>query len=207
MPNKDIGKVDINRVVLRQLSVADVTNRYVAWLNDPEVNRYMTVRHFLPVTRDDVLKYIANCEKNRLYHWGIFVDDIHAGNVTFFDRDDENSSMDVSNIIGEPKYRGTNLSKIALTGAIDYICSKKKLHRIEANVYSDNLPGITLLTNLGFKKEGVRREAAIIDNTYMDFLIFGLLSQEWFVRSSALPKVKVLPPSWDQALVDNNVVS
>jgi len=39
---------DDGQVTLRPVTLADVTPAYVAWLNDPEVNRYLETR-FSPV--------------------------------------------------------------------------------------------------------------------------------------------------------------
>lgn len=47
------------RLIYRMLCVDDVTQCYVDWLNDPEVNRYLETRHDQQ-TKESCRKYVAD---------------------------------------------------------------------------------------------------------------------------------------------------
>jgi RimJ/RimL family protein N-acetyltransferase len=68
---------------------------------------------------------------------------------------------------------------------------------IGAGTYAIHLSGITLLTNLGFKKEGVLRERALVNGRYVDTVLFGITKKEWELRNNDLPLVKVIKPYWE----------
>jgi ribosomal-protein-alanine N-acetyltransferase len=48
-------------------------------------------------------------------------------------------------------------------------------HRIEAEVYDFNARSLALLERLGFKREGVKREAHHDSDGYHDVIVLGLL--------------------------------
>ena len=190
-------EVDPQKVVLRQLSLNDVSEKYIGWLNDPEVYQFMGLRHKIPVTQQDVIRYVETCNKNKRHHWGIFNDGEHVGNVTcgYYERNCH--WADISNIIGEKKFRETNLAKFALVGAIDYLFNIAGLHRLQAGTVSLHFASIALLTNIGMRKEAVLKKASIVDNKYVDSMIFGILKEEWLKRNSKIPSVKVIRPFWE----------
>ena len=190
-------EVDPQKVVLRQLSLNDVSEKYIGWLNDPEVYQFMGLRHKIPVTQQDVIRYVETCNKDKRHHWGIFNDGEHVGNVTCSIYDRNYHWADISNIIGEKKFRGTNLAKFALVGAIDYLFNIAGLHRLQAGTVSLNFASIALLTNIGMRKEAVLKKASIVDNKYVDSMIFGILKEEWLKRNSKIPSVKVIRPFWE----------
>ena len=66
----------------------------------------------------------------------------------------------------------------ALKAIIDYGFTTMKLHRIEALVGTENIPSLKLMEKFGFIKEGVLKEHYYIDNTFVDSVLFGKLSQE-----------------------------
>lgn len=188
--------IDHRKINLRQLQPKDITKAYVDWLNDPEVNKYLEIRHQTPITREDVIKFVNNCNSTKRYHWGIFYDDQHIGNISCSKVNNIYNWVNISNLIGEKKYWNSNMAKLSLNGAMNYLFNSH-YNRIEAGTYSVHLSGITLLTNLGFKKEGVLKEGAIVNNKYVDILLFAITKKEWEVRENTLPFVNVERPLWE----------
>jgi RimJ/RimL family protein N-acetyltransferase len=52
------------------------------------------------------------------------------------------------------------------------------LHRIEAQVYGDNVAGQRLFERAGFRREGIRRRAYWRRAQWLDGVLFGLLAEE-----------------------------
>ena len=51
-------KIDYKKIVLKQLEPKDVSDAYVKWLNDPEVNKFLEIRHKIPILKEDVLRCV-----------------------------------------------------------------------------------------------------------------------------------------------------
>ena len=53
-----------NRIILRQLTVDDVTQNYVDWMNDPVVNEYLESRS-VTHSMETVIEFVSNMHKSR----------------------------------------------------------------------------------------------------------------------------------------------
>src|SRR5207237_1367362 len=51
-------------LVLRDVRISDVTDAYHAWMNDPEVTRYLEVR-FFPHSKEDIAEYVERSRHDR----------------------------------------------------------------------------------------------------------------------------------------------
>ena len=65
-----------------QLLPEDVSEDYVGWLNDPEINEFLEVRHHAH-TLASVREYVRECLEKKRHHYGVFHGERHVGNVTF----------------------------------------------------------------------------------------------------------------------------
>ena len=190
-------KIDYNKIVLKQLEPRDVNMAYVKWLNDPEVNKFLEIRHKIPLLEDDVIEFVEMCNKIKRYNWGIMYNKKHVGNISCSIVDRINNYVNISNLIGVKKYWNSDICKLSLNAAIHYLFFNAMFNRIEAGTYAIHLSGIALLTNLGFKKEGVLKEKVLVNGKYVDSVLFRITKKEWELQDNFLPLVKVIKPFWE----------
>ena len=190
-------KIDYKKIVLKQLEPKDVSMVYVKWLNDPEVNKFLEIRHKIPLLKDDVIEFVEMCNKMKRYHWGIMYNKKHVGNISCSSVDRIYNYVNISNLIGVKKYWNSDICKLSLNAAMHYLFFNSMFNSIGAGTYAIHLSGITLLTNLGFKKEGVLRERALVNGRYIDTVLFGITKKEWEFQDNYLPLVKVIKPFWE----------
>ncbi|MBN2380996.1 GNAT family N-acetyltransferase [candidate division WOR-3 bacterium] len=74
--------------------------------------------------------------------------------------------------------RGKGYSKDALRCLIAHLF-ERGMHRAEAEVYEFNMVSLRLLEGLGFKKEGLKREACFEGKGYSDIVVLGLLEADF----------------------------
>ena len=84
------------------------------------------------------------------------------------------------------KYWRQGLTYQALGAVIDFAFNTLKLHRIEADVDTENLASIGLLEKLGFKREGLFRERWRVYDEWQDSLMLGLLKQDWLAKKASV---------------------
>lgn len=53
------------------------------------------------------------------------------------------------------------------------------LHRIEIKAASENFKSQAIPEKLGFKKEGILREAELVNNKFLDLYVYSILKTEW----------------------------
>ena len=61
--------------------------------------------------------------------------------------------------------------------------------RIELTVYADNAQAIALYESVGFKTEGVLRDAALIDGLYRDLILMAIVDRA--NAALALPSARI----------------
>jgi RimJ/RimL family protein N-acetyltransferase len=62
---------------------------------------------------------------------------------------------------------------------LEYGFNVLELHRIDLEVFAFNPRAIHVYEKLGFKREGVRREVLLLEGTYHDSIVMGLLRYEY----------------------------
>ncbi|MQF70519.1 GNAT family N-acetyltransferase [SAR202 cluster bacterium AD-812-D07_MRT_10900m] len=197
MSDKRSINLDVNpdQVALSPLVPDDVTEQYVSWLNDPQVNRFLEARHAAPHTVQSTRKFVESCIQAGRIHWGIFVDNEHVGTVTAT-VDWHNKRAEVSNVVGVARFRGSQVAKLSLGGALDYMFGELNLNRVDAGVYANHIGGISLLASLGFRQEAVITQRFVFGSGYVDGLLFGMLNDSWNEYKVRVQPIRVVGPEW-----------
>lgn len=167
-----------SRLVLRSLQPSDRSEKYLSWLNDAEVQQYSR-RHGRTFTMTDIDAFLAEAQNSPDYFLAVIVKDTgaHIGNLSLNAVDVKNSSAEISIMMGDRDYWGKGLATEAVELATQVGFSQLKLHRLWAE--SPNPAFNAIMKKLGWIKEGVRREAFLLDGTYCDHVCWSLLVHEW----------------------------
>jgi len=75
--------------------------------------------------------------------------------------------------------QGKGVMTRACRAMIDYAFSELKLNRIEIRCATGNTKSCAIPQRLGFKKEGVQRQAEWLYDNFVDLEIYGMLASEW----------------------------
>ena len=60
------------RFTLTPMKPEHISQRYIGWLNDPQVNRFLDIRFQLPQTPETVLEYVSSFyDETEKYLWSI----------------------------------------------------------------------------------------------------------------------------------------
>ncbi|MBA9025651.1 GNAT family N-acetyltransferase [Peribacillus huizhouensis] len=81
--------------------------------------------------------------------------------------------------IGELNYRGKGIGKKATIEMLQHGFNDMNLNRIQIRVLENNIPAINLYNKMGFKEEGLLREAIFKNNEYHNLIIMSILKQEF----------------------------
>lgn len=79
----------------------------------------------------------------------------------------------------DPEYHRMGYGSDATARLVEYGFQQLGLHRIEARVFEFNDASKALLESVGFREEGIHRDAEFIDGEYQDIHWYGLLESEW----------------------------
>jgi RimJ/RimL family protein N-acetyltransferase len=82
-------------------------------------------------------------------------------------------------VIGEKSAQGRGYAHEALMLTLDWLFNEQNMHKVTLETYATNKRALRFFEKIGFKKEGVLRDALYQDGTYHDIISFGLLASEF----------------------------
>lgn len=79
-------------------------------------------------------------------------------------------------MVAEP---GQGAGRFMLNGILEYVFRELKAHRLWLDVFETNARAIHVYESLGFRREGVLREAIFRDGEYHTQILMSILDREY----------------------------
>lgn len=171
----------MKQIILRELEPSDIS-RLNMWRNDK----------ILIDQLGNNFRYIAqDIDKNWYQHYlqnrdkAIRLAIIHTnnneyiGNVNLTDIHPINASAEFSIWIGEKNYWGKGIGTTATKMMLEHGFNQCNLHRIYLTVLKNNETAVRLYQKVGFKIDGVHRQAIFKNGTHHDLVAMSLLKPEF----------------------------
>jgi diamine N-acetyltransferase len=176
------------RIRFRRNERTDIP-KFVMWLNDPEVNRYLS--RTLPVSQANEEQWFENMLKqsSEVQPYGIEIRESASGssdpswrligNCSFMELNWTVRSAEVGLFIGDKscwnKGYGTEVMRLLLRIGFETL----NLNRIFLRVDAANQGGIRAYEKAGFIHEGRFRQGVFESGEYRDLLYMSVLRSEW----------------------------
>jgi ribosomal-protein-serine acetyltransferase len=169
--------------------LTDLTDRnreYLrAWLPWVDTNR----------TVEDRKKFIRGALKqfaeNNGFTAGIWHEGRLAGVIGYVSIDWDNRTTEVGYWLGE-EYQGQGLVTAACRALVDHAFEELGLNRVSIACATENKKSCAIPERLGFRREGVVRQAEWLYDHFVDHVVYATLASEWQTRRSQLPRL----PRW-----------
>ncbi len=165
-------------VSLSPLLGSDVTDEYVAWLNDPAARQYTEISGTETIA--SVTRYIdeTNAAKDAAI-WRIISDGkAHVGNIRLSHIRWQHRRAEVAILIGRREHWGKGIATEAIRLLTEFAWSKLGLHKLTAGILAPNVGSRRAFEKAGFAVEAVLRDHAILDGAFCDVLWMVTLSTE-----------------------------
>ena len=161
MKNIDL---ESERLIYKRVSTEHVTDTYVDWLNDTEVNRYLETRG--AYTLDLLKAYVKEQNSNEIYFWAIHLKGTnkHIGNIKIDPISAELNSGEYGILMGDKSNWGKGYAKEASLRIVKYCFDELRLSKITLGVIQDNDNAVQLYKKIGFTIDEVRNNIGIYNN-------------------------------------------
>jgi len=179
-----------SQVYLRPLEKTDLGEHYLAWLNDPEVTRYLETGVF-PTTRQDLEKFFESVTGSRTQVILAIMDkksNRHIGNVKLGPIDWLHRRAVFGILIGEKKFWGRGIGQEVTRLAVEYAFLRLNLNRVSLGVSVEHKSGVRCYEKIGFRVEGCFRQDLFRNGEYHDRLWMGLLRDEYLASQKGRRK-------------------
>ena len=174
-------EIETERFRLRSLKPIDASERWLGWIEDPEVVQPTNapVRH---MTRQELARYIGDHDNHTRYLIGVFDKEssIHIG-FYFIDVDRAHDTATFNMVIGEKAFWGKGVVNETRAALLDYFFDKLGMGKVCGGPLSRNFPMIFNYKAQGWIYEGTLRGhfKSVIDGSRLDQLRFRFLAHEW----------------------------
>jgi [ribosomal protein S5]-alanine N-acetyltransferase len=163
------------RLSLEPFSEARLHERYVSWLNDPEVTRFSEQRHSRH-TLGSCREYFENFSGSPHYFWAVVAHDPavgHVGNLTAT-VDTPNNTADLAIMIGERRSWGQGYGAEAWIRACRFLLDEAGMRKVTAGTMAVNHGMLAIMRRAGMVEEGRRRRQFLWQGQEVDAVLVAL---------------------------------
>lgn len=169
------------RVSLRLVTLDDCNERYVGWLADPDVNRWLETRYAVQ-TLEMIRSFVAGMLESPHSYLFAIVENAskeHIGNAKIGPVVPRHLFADVSYFIGERHAWGKGYGTEAVRLVTRFGFERLGLNRCQAGIYESNASSGRLLEKAGYTREGLLRKQLWTGERFEDHIWYGALKGEW----------------------------
>ena len=139
---------------------------------------------------EDFKAYIRSCDilfqQQREVSFMIFYDGQLAGRIGLHHMNMQNKQAAIGYWLTK-NMEGKGIITQSCKTLISYGFNNLQLHRIEIKAATHNIKSQAIPEKLHFKKEGVLREAELVNNVYFDLFVYAVLRHEWPYKEEVTP--------------------
>lgn len=177
--------IETNNLRIVPFTEEFLSERYVGWLNDPEVVRFSRQRnrtHTLASCRD----YLKTFDGTPNHFWAIVSRDPgqgHIGNINAY-VDTTHQVADLGILIGERSAWGRGYGTEAWIAVCDYLFRSTRIRKITAGALTVNSAMAALARKAGMIEDGRRIRQYLFEGAETDVVHWALFRKDWLERTT-----------------------
>lgn len=157
----------------------------ISWIDSPEFLLQWSGTGFTyHLTDQQLFKYLneANKDGSKIHAFKVIhlesskvIGHISLGSINFHNRNARMCRV----LIGDEDMKGKGLAPFMVNKLLNIAFKQFGLHKVSLAVYDFNTTALKLYWKMGFRTEGLIREASRIGNDYWSYYEMSILSREW----------------------------
>lgn len=154
-----------------------LTERYLGWLNDPEVMRF-SQRRYQRHTRESALGYLAGFSHSPHYFWAIVRNDgerPHIGNIAAH-VDPAHGLADISILVGERDAWGAGYGTEAWRTVCEFLLRDLRMRKVTGGTLASNAGMLRIMQRCGMQDDGRRKRHYLVDGASVDVVYMALFN-------------------------------
>jgi len=168
-----------SKVYLRPLDLADAPT-LTAWLNDPEVTRYLLLhRPLMLLAEEAFLRKLSESERDIVLGIVAREPEQFIGVTGLHQLDARNRHVQFGITVGEKSAWGKGYGTEATRLMVRYAFDTLNLNRVCLHVHEYNERAVHVYQKVGFRMEGRLRQETFRDGRYWDTFVMAVLREEW----------------------------
>lgn len=172
--------IETRRLILEPFSEKYLTQRYVSWLNDPEVVRFSQQR-WIEHRLDSCREYMNSFEGTPNYFWAVVshaAEDGHIGTMTSY-IDLQNGIADIGILIGEKRLWGKGYGLEAFLAAAGFLFRDGGIRKVTAGTVAANKGMLKIMERAEMKQDGRRFRQVLCEGREEDLVFGAFFRKDW----------------------------
>jgi RimJ/RimL family protein N-acetyltransferase len=178
----EIEKIELRgqNYYLRTFRPEDVSQRYLNWLHDTEVTRFLEVR-LSTHTLESLREWVSDFDSKRKFLFGIYTieDDAHIGTATLYDIHSYHGTANYGYLVGEKQFWGKGVVVEIVSLLFDFAFGQLGVRKITTGSYINNIASVVNYKKLGLKQEACLKGHLRLEERYVDQVLFSIFKEEW----------------------------
>jgi RimJ/RimL family protein N-acetyltransferase len=172
--------IETERLIIVPFSPEHLSERYVSWLNDPEVVRYSDQR-FRRHTLESCREHWQSFQGTAHYFWAVIARDPgvgHIGNANAY-VDENHSVADIGILIGDKQIWGQGYGAEVWRALCNYLLEELHLRKITGGTISPNKAMLRIMEKAGMVEDGRRIKQCLCENREVDIIYMAMFRDNW----------------------------
>ncbi|MFA6530273.1 MAG: GNAT family N-acetyltransferase [Candidatus Micrarchaeia archaeon] len=162
------------RIYLRHLTLSDVSDAYLSWLNDSEVTVFMETKHS---TMGELQAFVKErISKDDCLFFGIF--DIpsnrHIGNIKLEPISLKEKKATIGIMLGDKSYWGKSFGYDSLLLCVNWVAKNLPIDKLYLGVLPENKRAFSLYKKIGFTVLAIAKKSAVYEDGVHDNILMEL---------------------------------
>lgn len=166
-----------DRLLLRPFEHADIDERYLGWLKDPEVTRFSNQR-FKHHTIESCITYQRSFHNsNNCFMLLVHIKEhVPIGTMTIY-RAKHHGTADIGLMLGNKAYWRQGLGKEAWKAVLGALLHEQGLRKVTGGTARPNTAMVKIMEESGMTLEAVRQRQELIEGQAVDLLYYARFSE------------------------------
>lgn len=167
---------------LRILKPSDVTDKYLSWLEDKDVNKFLENRH-QKHTLASLRHFVSEFDSKEKFFFGLYDSDNkeHIGNFNLHWNQAHNTVY-YGYLIGDKNYWGSSAAQVGTHLLLKFSFEVLNARKVWGSIYLANIGAIMNVKKFGFIEEGRQSEQYLVENGFTDGVLYGLKYNQWLIQ-------------------------
>ena len=177
MINKKNIKIIGDRFVLLPFEMKHLTNGYLGWLRDDNINQFL-LKPNNETSMEDATEFCKEmiCSSNDIF-LAIMIQKKHVGNVRIGPINYSSKVCQFSMMIGDKAYHGKGYGTEIVSSSIEYMFNILDMNKVTLDVLADNIPAVRIYAKNGMYEESISRESVFMNDKFYDVKTMSIINK------------------------------
>lgn len=179
--NKLKDTLEFKSYYIKKMTVDDVCDDYLKWINDPEINEFLESKYTFWTIESlrDYVKSFENSDEKFLFTINDSDSNKYIGNCSITSVNYNTETFSFAIFVGDKNYWGKNAAFEASMLLLQFGFEELKMRKVFGGAYANQLASRFVLKRIGMEQEAKLKDKFKFKERFVDQVIYSLHKDAW----------------------------